>query len=108
LTYRTREALPTPLAPQRFDRSSAVAYRLPALLTLGQPKIDMTILAVGIAFIDCKADIVVLECAVSGYSEVHTTITHRTGPRGREEGVAAFSAEEVLLVVRALTQCFIV
>ena len=67
-TYRTREALPAVLSPERFYSSRPVPDRLLALLTLWQSQSHMTLLAIRMTPVNGKSYAVfaTAEVAVSG------------------------------------------
>jgi hypothetical protein len=98
VAYRATKALPTPLPAEGLDGLVPVSDAPLAFLAFGQPEAHVARLAVRVPAVHGETDIVRDKCAVARKCE----FALGSGERRRQERVAAFCAEEMLLVVSAL------
>jgi len=103
-TYGTAEALPVIFPTESFYGLHTVPNAALAFLALRGTESYMTRLAIWVPLVHGKANIVVLKLAIAFEGDTFRTLGALTIDAWRQKWVTAFRAEEMLLVIRALSE----
>lgn len=107
-TYGTAEALPVKFPTESFYGLHTVPNALLAPFAFRGAESYVTRLAIRVSLVHSEADIVVLKFAITLECDAPRTLFCLTIDARRQKRVAAFRAEEMLLMICALSEFWVI
>lgn len=99
-THSTNKTLPTPFSPKRLNSLHTISNTPLAFLAFWQSQSHMTCFTVRMSSVHGESHIVVLEDAITSEIQLSRAIRTTTTGRRCKEWISAFSAKEVLFMIR--------